>query len=315
MLFGLAGTKVTSAYCLNTRICGFYTVLHISDAVGIFGGVSYVKYAAQQSEIRAMFFQSNVMRVVQVTDPHLGKNPGDTLLGVDTDRSLRDVLAQLPKNDMVIASGDLSNDGSPESYRRFADTLSECQVNNWSCLPGNHDDLDVMQRVLGPAVINPVQILGSWLLLQLNSRVPGYEHGDLSDSELAFLDKTLARHADMNVMVFLHHQPVPVGSRWLDQYIVRSADRFFSVLDKHNNVRAVAWGHVHQDFQTLRNGVKLFGTPSTCAQFKPNCDDFTVDTAMPGYRLFELHRNGTINTQVNRVAQQDYQIDLASNGY
>lgn len=262
-----------------------------------------------------MFFQSNVIRVVQITDPHLGKIPGDTLLGVDTDQSLRDVLGQLPKSEMVVASGDLSNDGSPESYRRFADTLAEHQINNWSCLPGNHDDLDVMKRVLGPAVINPVQVMGSWLLLHLNSRVPGFEHGDLSDNELTFLDKTLARHSGMNAMVFLHHQPVPVGSAWLDQYVVRSSDRFFETLDKHNNVRAVAWGHVHQDFQAVRNGVKLFGSPSTCAQFKPNNDEFAVDTAMPGYRLFELHKDGSLNTQVNRVSQRDYQIDLASNGY
>jgi len=262
-----------------------------------------------------MFFQSNLVRIAQISDPHLGKTPGDTLLGVDTDRSLRDVLDQLPRNDMVIVSGDLSNDGSPESYRRFADTMGECGVANWSCLPGNHDELEVMNRVLGPAVINPVQVIGSWLLLQLNSRVAGYEHGDLNDSELAFLDKTLSRHHGMNVMVFLHHQPVAVGCKWLDQYVVRSADRFFNIIEKHENVRGVSWGHVHQDFQTVRHGVKLFGNPSTCAQFKPNSDEFAVDTAMPGYRLFELHKDGTINTQVNRVTQRDYHIDLASNGY
>ncbi|WP_317933335.1 3',5'-cyclic-AMP phosphodiesterase [Halioxenophilus sp. WMMB6] len=262
-----------------------------------------------------MYFQRDTIRIAQISDPHLGKNPGDCLLGVDTDRSLNDVLSQLPEHDLVIASGDLSNDGSPESYRRFADTLAHAGINSWSCLPGNHDDEQVMQRVLGPEVVNRVMVHDSWLLVLLNSRVPGYEYGNLSDRELAFLDKALSRNSNMNAMVFLHHQPVPVGCRWLDQYIVRSADRFFSVLDRHDNVRAVAWGHVHQDFQTIRNGVQLFGTPSTCAQFKPNSDDFAVDTAMPGYRLFELHRDGGISTQVNRVGVRDYNIDLASCGY
>ncbi len=262
-----------------------------------------------------MFRESDIIKLAQITDPHLGKNPGDTLLGVDTDRSLSDVLAQLPTDHHVIVSGDLSNDASPESYRRFADTLAQYQIHQWSCLPGNHDDDQVMNRVLGPAVINPVQVHGRWLVILLNSRVPGYEHGDLSTCELAFLDKTLSRHKDLHALVFLHHQPVPVGSKWLDQYIVRSADRFFSTLDKHNNVRAVCWGHVHQDFHTVRNGVQLFGSPSTCAQFKPNCDEFTVDTAMPGYRLFQLMPNGALKTEVNRVSEKDYNIDLASCGY
>lgn len=262
-----------------------------------------------------MYPYTSTIRIAQISDPHLGRTPGDTLLGVDTDRSLGDVLAQLPEHDLVIASGDLSNDGSPESYRRFADSLAQKGIHRWSCLPGNHDDDQVMRRVLGSAVINPVLVEGGWLLILLNSRVPGYEHGDLSERELAFLDKTLARHAGLNAMVFLHHQPVPVGCRWLDQYVVRSNDAFFNVLDKHSHVRAVAWGHVHQDFHAERNGVQLFGSPSTCAQFTPNSDDFAVDTAMPGYRLFELHSDGSLTTQVNRVSAQDYNIDLASNGY
>ena len=262
-----------------------------------------------------MFREYDIIRLAQITDPHLGKNPGDTLLGVDTDQSLSDVLAQLPRDHHVIATGDLSNDASPESYRRFADAMTDHGLQQWSCLPGNHDDDQVMARVLGPEAMNPVQVHGGWLVLSLNSRVPGYEHGNLSSSELAFLDKTLARHKDLHAVVFLHHQPVPVGSKWLDQYIVRSADQFFNVLKGHDNVRGVCWGHVHQDFQAVRDGVKLFGSPSTCAQFKPNCDDFAVDTAMPGFRLLELHANGNIKTQVNRVQEKDYNIDLASCGY
>ncbi|GAB2197568.1 3',5'-cyclic-AMP phosphodiesterase [Sessilibacter sp. MAH4] len=258
---------------------------------------------------------SKPIRIAQVTDPHLGRSYGDKLLGVDADQSLRDVLADLSAHDLLIASGDISNDGSPESYRRFADTIAEFGFSRYACLPGNHDDHEVMARVMGPAVMNPVLVNDSWIFILLNSRVPGYEYGDLADTELTFLDKTLARHPNHHVMVFLHHQPVRVGSAWIDQYIVRSADRFFSIIDKHKNVRGVAWGHVHQDFHTERNGVHLFASPSTCIQFKPNCDDFTLDTEMPGYRMFELHADGQITTEVNRVSERDYKVDYSSHGY
>jgi Icc protein len=262
-----------------------------------------------------MLSSTETIRIVQITDPHLGKTEGECLVGVDTDASLIDVVSDLPRHDLAIVTGDLSNDGSPESYRRFSDTLSAHGVHRWSCLPGNHDDPEVMARVLGPQAMNPIIVSGNWLFVSLNSRVPGFEHGDLTESELLFLDRTLARHPKLNTMVFLHHQPMPVGCAWLDQYVVRSADRFFHILDKHPNVRGVAWGHVHQDFHTLRNGVQLFGSPSTCVQFKPNCDDFAVDTAMPGHRLFEFHPDGKISTNINRVAQKDYRIDFACSGY
>ena len=113
----------------------------------------------------------------------------------------------------------------------------------------------------------------------------------------------------------LHHQPVLVGSKWIDQYIVRNADAFFGVLDRFTNVKAVVWGHVHQDFSGKRKSVDLFATPSTCVQFKPLCDDFTVDTLMPGYRWFDLKDDGTLTTGIERVTGKEYVIDYKSAGY
>ena len=65
----------------------------------------------------------------------------------------------------------------------------------------------------------------------------------------------------------------------------------------------------------VRNGVDLLATPSTCVQFKPLSDDFAVDSAMPGYRAYELHPNGVYTTHVNRVTERIYDIDLVSDGY
>ncbi|GLS24877.1 3',5'-cyclic-AMP phosphodiesterase [Marinibactrum halimedae] len=254
-------------------------------------------------------------KVIQITDPHLGREHGDELLGLNTDESLSDVLLALVDGDLVVASGDISNDGSAESYRRFVDTVTTQIHCPLVCLPGNHDDDEVMQRVMGPAVMNRMIIMGKWILIMLNSRVPGFEHGDLTDSELQFLDSILSKHPNYHAMVFLHHQPVPVGSAWIDQYVVRRAEEFFQVIDKHSNVRIISWGHVHQDFHQVRNGVDLYASPSTCVQFKPDCDDFTIDPAMPGYRTFDLLDDGTHSTAIERVMEKTYSIDFASNGY
>jgi Icc protein len=96
---------------------------------------------------------------------------------------------------------------------------------------------------------------------------------------------------------------------------VRNADAFFAVTDRYPQVKAIVWGHVHQDFRGKRNGVELVATPSTCVQFKPKCDDFTVDTQMPGYRWFDLNDDGTFTTGVERVTGKHYVIDYKSAGY
>ena len=68
-------------------------------------------------------------------------------------------------------------------------------------------------------------------------------------------------------------------------------------------MRAIAWGHVHQSFDGLRHGVRLLATPSTCAQFLPNADNFAVDRRPPGYRTLELRADGTLLTEVVWVEQ------------
>ena len=157
--------------------------------------------------------------------------------------------------------------------------------------------------------------LGKWLVLLLDSVVPFKVHGNLEQTELDYLERMLTDNPDKHLMIMLHHQPVLVGSEWIDQYILRNAEAFFAIVDRFPNVKAVVWGHVHQDFNSERNGVKLIATPSTCVQFKPNCDDFTVDTLMPGYRWFDLNDNGSFATGIERVTGKQYVIDYKSAGY
>jgi Icc protein len=99
-------------------------------------------------------------------------------------------------------------------------------------------------------------------------------------------------------MVCLHHHPVPMSSRWLDDVGLANAAEFLQAIDAHRNVRAVVWGHVHQNYDALRKGVRLLATPSTCAQFLPHADNFAVDRRPPAYRTFELRADGSLLTEV-----------------
>jgi Icc protein len=263
------------------------------------------------------------LRVLQLTDSHLGSNSDEMLLGINTEQSLRDVLEVINSNhsgrqpfDLIVATGDISNDGKRPSYNRFVRIVHEYLPDMpLAWLDGNHDDPDCM-RVQGVAQpLSQIVCVGDWRIILLSSRVPFEERGELPEPELQRLEKLLAVKQDSPVMVMMHHQPVPIGSAWLDQYKVANSDRFFSIIDRHPNVKGVAWGHVHQDFYMRRGELQLFATPSTCVQFKPRNDDFAVDTVMPGYRVFELHDDGKIDTQVNRVEGFCYTVDLGSQGY
>ncbi len=259
-----------------------------------------------------------VVKIVQITDCHLGEKRGDEILAMNPDDSLSDVLAlinQQHKNvDLLLATGDLANEAALPAYQRIYQQLNENVNYPFAWLPGNHDDPALMAQ-LGESVNIKTHALGSWLIVLLNSRVPGRIYGRFSEEELAFLDETLSANSDKHIMLCMHHQPVPIGSQWMDNYIIRNAHDFWQQLENHPHVKIVAWGHVHQAFSDDYQQVALLSAPSTCIQFTPGKRDFEVENSMPGYRWFELYADGSFSTQVERVAQKDYGVDLKSGGY
>lgn len=260
------------------------------------------------------------LRVLQLTDPHLGARANEALLGMNTEESLKDVLAEVRRSgvayDVVIATGDISNDGSIASYHRFIARVQDYLPGvPLAWLAGNHDNPRNMINLPGEKPMMGSFMLGAWHFILLNSRIPFEEGGELSKYELTRLSELLQQHPNTPTVVLLHHQPVPIGSLWIDTYTVKNADDFFAVVDQHPNVKAVCWGHVHQAFHRKRGHLQLFATPSTCIQFTPDSQDFSVDDQMPGYRHLDLYANGDVFSHIGRTKERAYVIDYASTGY
>lgn len=265
--------------------------------------------------------EAGPLRVVQLSDCHLFADREGKLLGLNTQFSLERVLdlirAEQPDIDLMLATGDLSQDASYDSYKRLNDALetfdSPCY---W--LEGNHDKPAPMLEALKDqrAKVSPCTTnIGNWTIVMLDSTIPDDVPGELYDDDIAFLDHSLKTAKGDHIMVCLHHHPVPIGCRWLDTQVVASADRFFEVIDQYPKVRTVIWGHIHQEYDGERNGVKLYAVPSTCVQFKPFSDDFAVEKLPPGYRWFDLHEDGRIDTGVSRVQNIEFEVDFSVKGY
>jgi len=244
----------------------------------------------------------SVVRLTHFTDPHLYGDAAETLRGVATLPALTQALAQAQKRDWppdaLLVTGDIVQD-DPAGYPHFRRLFGSLGL-PVLCIPGNHDDLEAMGRELdgAPFTLGGHVDLGRWRIVLLDSCIAGSAAGRLSVEALAGLEAALAEAGRRHCMVCLHHHPVPMASRWLDRVGLENAAQFFATLDRHANVRAVVWGHVHQTYDGLRKGVRLLATPSTCAQFLPNADDFAVDPRPPAYRTLELRPDGSLLTEV-----------------
>jgi Icc protein len=258
-----------------------------------------------------------MINLVQITDSHLGLNDGDTLLSMNPDDSLLHVLnlvKQQPNIDLLLATGDIVNRHGVQAYQRFVDLVSKHLPVPMAWLPGNHDNVTMMQAIIKEST-NQVIVKGSWAIILLDSHVVGEICGNFSDLVLNYLVGALDQHQDKHILISFHHQPVPIGSQWMDRYIIQNAHEFWQAIDCHKNIKCILWGHVHQEFDKYYKGVQLLSTPSTCIQFTPNNDEFAVEDTMPGYRWLELYDEGDLKTGVERVAYRDYGIDFVSSGY
>ena len=245
----------------------------------------------------------SVLRLIQFTDPHLYGSETETLRGIATLPALKAALSDAQQSlawppDVVLVTGDLVQD-DPSGYvhiRRVFGHLGMPVL----CIPGNHDDPAMMRRELrvDPFTVGGHSDFGAWRIVLLDSTLAGSANGRLSEKTLAQLDAALRTAEGRHCLVTLHHHPVAMSSRWLDRVGLENAKEFFNVIDRHDNVRAIVWGHVHQNFEGLRKGVRLLATPSTCAQFLPHAADFAIDRQPPAYRTLELRPDGSLITEV-----------------
>ena len=260
----------------------------------------------------------STFKVLQITDCHLGSECNSLLLGLDTDQSLYDVLqlAQADEApDLILVTGDISGDAGLASYSRFLAIMDQYfPTTPLAWLPGNHDDPENMIAV-GKHPIEKSYVAGGWNMVLLDSRIPGEVGGRLGDRELQRLKSELEAHPDLPAAVFLHHQPVPVGSAWVDDYVLEDAEAFLAIIDQFPQIKMVSWGHVHQEFYLDRKGVDFMATPSTCIQFAPNCDEFKLDETHPAYRYYTLSPNGEYDTRIERAVHREYEVDMTATGY
>lgn len=263
---------------------------------------------------------SGSIKLLQITDMHLFDDQNGTLLGLNTNRTFEAVVDLVKKSqwpaDMIITTGDLVHDLSISGYQKLYQKFATFKTPVY-CLPGNHDNLRNMSDFLNHDNVHFTisTLLKNWHFIFLSSHLSGSTKGHLADDMLKILSHQLAQQPHQHTLVCVHHHPVDIGSRWLDTMRIDNADALFEILDQHSQVKGVLWGHIHQQFESVRKNVKLLGSPSTCIQFKPKSVEFSLDHNPPGFRWLILTQEGDIITGVDRIKKIPESIDFNSGGY
>ncbi|WP_338441518.1 metallophosphoesterase [Synechococcus elongatus IITB4] len=234
--------------------------------------------------------------IAQITDLHLLADPEAALRGCVTTARAAAVFADLKQRspDLLLLSGDLSEDGSPASYERLRNWVEElgCPA---IAIAGNHDQPQCLAEICGrsPFINGSVYTVRGWRIIALDSYQPKRVDGWLGAEQLDWLDQRLAEESTPTLLV-LHHPPVPIGVDKMDAIGLKDGSKFLELIARYEQVRLVLSGHAHQAFIQCRGTTTFLGCPATAMQFD--------QAELPaGWRSLELEADGSWRSQIHWV--------------
>jgi len=218
--------------------------------------------------------------IVHLSDTHL--LGGGAALGgrFDVEQNLRATLAAVERTgvrpDALVFTGDLTDLGEPDAYRRLREAVEPVAARLGApvvWVAGNHDERAPMRAGLwdaaetaGTAADAPatgVWDLSGLRLIALDSTVPGWHHGDIDAQQLAWLADVLAEPAPHGTMLALHHPPIPSHVPLFDILELRHQDALADVI-RGTDVRGILAGHLHYSTQGTFAGVPVSVASATC---------------------------------------------------
>lgn len=233
--------------------------------------------------------------IVQISDTHLFGNTDKELNGANSYLNLRKTLSyvksKFEKVDLIICTGDLSQDCTPDSYKHLADLLNETKI-KYYLIPGNHDDVDAINKVFGfnwlKDNVDYSFDLDNWFFYFIDSSEYPKEGGYITSEQVSNFSSALKSNQNKPTVVLLHHHPLKINSSWMDRMILNLTNEFNEIIEKNSQVKAVLFGHIHQVFEKVLGKTLYASAPSTSFQVKSNTETFTLDKLTPGFRLIEL---------------------------
>lgn len=233
------------------------------------------------------------MKIVHISDIHIHPEP---ILGLDPVEHFRLCLAHVEQfqadADRVIITGDLTDDGRPESYARLQEMLTASTLTGAATprlLIGNHDSRanflaaypDARTDAAGFVQWHEETPAGDFLYL--DTVETGSHWGSYCAARRDWLTARLedARARGVGAFLFMHHNPTAVHVANADRINIREEAELKAVLRAFpGTVRHIFFGHCHYTLSGTAAGIPFSAPRSTNHACWP---EFSGDPRRMGY--------------------------------
>ncbi|WP_067219565.1 phosphodiesterase [Stappia indica] len=206
-------------------------------------------------------------KIIQISDIHIVPEGQLAYEKVDTAAALAETVATINRwlpaigpVAMVIVTGDVTEHGTDEEYRRFQEIMAPLQL-PWRAVPGNHDAREPMRASLAASGWMPESGPIDWVaefddlaVICLDTLVEGRPHGELAPASLETLSARLAVFGDKPVLLGLHHPPITSGIAAMDANNLHNAGALRDVIAGYKGEVRIVCGHLHRSIAGLVDG-------------------------------------------------------------
>jgi len=238
--------------------------------------------------------------IAHLSDPHLLAEGVKQFGAIDTEAGLTLALERLaavdPAPQALVFTGDLADKAEPAAYARLREIVEPAAAAMGAqviWVMGNHDErADYAFGLFDEASDAPqdrVHDVDGLRIISLDSSVPGYHHGELTDAQLTWLSDVLATPAEHGTLLAVHHPPIPLPMLRAAELIeLLDQDRLAAVLEG-SDVRGIIAGHLHFSTYSIFAGIPVSVASASCYTTDPAPVDRFVSGVSSGQAFTMIH--------------------------
>lgn len=249
--------------------------------------------------------------ILHVSDTHL-LGGGKLLHGtIDTATRIDAMFERIRQSELdiraLVFTGDLAERAEPDAYQRLKDLVTpHAQALSAEVIwvMGNHDEREPFSEVLWgePATDAPRDRsydIEGLRIIALDTSVPGYHHGDLSEEQWEWLAKQLSKPAPRGTLLAMHHPPIPTVVPLMGLIELDDQARLWETI-RGSDVRGILAGHLHYSTHTVRDGIPVSVAAAACYNI-----DLAADTSLLLKGVDRAHASSLVSVYDNQLVFSD----------
>ncbi len=227
------------------------------------------------------------MKIIHISDLHVSSPNYNPEWG----KKVRDHI-NTTKPDLLLITGDLTNEGHIHEYRMWQNYFSQLEVDNCIIVPGNHDarndGWELFEELVGPRFPtwenDIVKIQG------LDSSEPDLDEGGIGRDHYEKIKESMSVKGKVKI-IMLHHHLIPIPGTGRERQIPVDAGDVLKIIAE-TGVHLVLSGHRHKTWMwKLQDTYFITSGTSTSRRLKGR--------SYPSFNIIDIDDGKLTITEVN----------------